>query len=213
MPLSGPLPVTNKIRRRQLFDIDGRPWPAATAPLVNTASSLRGDYGNPILKPAAAELVKKRGENEQHGIPNASARNQCWPEGLPAIFRDMTIVMLPQADQITILYDFDHEVRHVRMNQTHPAEVTPSWYGDSIGHYEGDTLVVDTVGIKLGRYSMVDWYGTPHTAALHVIERYRMLDYDDAKDGFQRDAKEHNVVPGKPVPNADGKYLQLRFTV
>jgi hypothetical protein len=45
-----------------------------------------------------------------------------------------------------------------------------------VGHYEGDTLVVDTVGIKIGRYAMVDWYGTPNTEALHVVERYRMLD-------------------------------------
>jgi hypothetical protein len=99
------------------------------------------------------------------------------------------------------------------MNQSHPEKVTPSWYGDSVGHYEGDTLVVDTIGIKIGRYSMVDWYGTPHSEALHVVERYRMLDYDAAKEGFERDAKEHNVPDGKPVANAQGKYLQLQFTV
>ena len=139
LPLSGPGPVTNKNRRRQMFDIDGRPWPAATAPLVNTASQLIGDDSNPILKPAAAQEVKRRGESELHGMPNASARNQCWPEGVPAIFRYMTIAMLPQPDQITILYDYDHEVRRVRMDQPHPVQVTPTWYGDSVGHYEGDT--------------------------------------------------------------------------
>ena len=62
------------------------------------------------------------------------------------------------------------------MNQPHPAHVTPSWYGDSVGHYEGDTLVIDTVGIKVGPFAMVDMYGTPHTEALHVVERYRLLD-------------------------------------
>ena len=72
--------------------------------------------------------------------------------------------MLQQPDKITILYHHDHEVRHVRMNQPHPAQVTPSWYGDSVGHYEGDTLVIDTVGIKIGPFAMVDMYGTPHTA-------------------------------------------------
>ena len=50
--------------------------------------------------------------------------------------------------------------------------VTPAWYGDSVGHYEGDTLVIDTVGIKVGPFAMVDMYGTPHSAALHVVERY-----------------------------------------
>src|SRR5689334_19564022 len=111
LPLSGPGPVTNKVRRRQPFDIDGRPWPAATAPMVNTASQLIGDDSNPILKPAAAQEVKRRGENERRGMPNASARNQCWPEGVPAVFRDTTIAVLQQRDKITILYDQDHELR------------------------------------------------------------------------------------------------------
>lgn len=219
MPLSGPLPVTNKIRRKQLFDIDGQRWPAATAPLVNTASSLMGDYANPILKPAAAELVKKRGENEQHGMPNASARNQCWPEGLPAVFRDMTLVMLPQADKITMLYDFDHEVRRVRMNQEHPAKVTPSWYGDSVGHYEGDTLVIDTVGIKVSPITMVDNLGVPQSAAMHVIERYRLIDYAAAREGQTRGLHENAFIggggdSGSPIdPTYRGKGLQLTFTI
>jgi hypothetical protein len=70
----------------------------------------------------------------------------------------------------------------------------------------------DTVGFKVGRYSMVDWYGTPHTEALHVVERYRLLDPEEAKEGFYGDAKEHNVAIGAK-PSSQGKYLQLRFTV
>jgi hypothetical protein len=81
-----------------------------------------------------------------------------------------------------------------------------------VGRYEGDTLVVDTVGVKVGPFAMVDWYGTPHTAALHVVERYRLIDYEAAKDGLERDAKENFRV--QPVPiNPNDKYLQLRFTV
>jgi hypothetical protein len=45
------------------------------------------------------------------------------------------------------------------MNQPHPAQVTPSWYGDSVGHYEGDTLVIDTIGVKTGPFAVVDWFG------------------------------------------------------
>ena len=174
---------------------------------------LAGDYTNPILKPAAEEIVKKHSELGMAGIGDPNPRNQCWPEGPPFIFTNGPTELLQQQDRVTILYVYSHQVRQVRMNQTHSAQVTPSWYGDSVGHYEGDTLVVDTVGIKVGRYSMVDWYGTPHSAALHVVERYRMLDYNGAKDGFERDAKQHNVVPGMPVPNDHGKYLQLTFTV
>jgi hypothetical protein len=107
------------------------------------------------------------------------------------------------------------EVRHVGMNAPHPAHVTPSWYGDSVGHYEGDTLVIDTMGIRADRpFAMVDMYGTPYTEALHVVERYRLLDYEAAKEGFERDAKE-NVRVGRANidPNYKGKHLQLWFTV
>jgi hypothetical protein len=219
LPLSGPGPVTNKLRRRQAFDIDGRPWPAATAPLVNTASQLVGDYGNPILKPAAAQEVKRRGENELHGMPNASARNQCWPEGVPAVFRDVTIAMLQQPDQITILYDQDHEVRRVRMNRQRPVQVTPMWYGDSVGHYEGDTLVIDTVGIKVGPFTVADNLGTPQSPAMHVIERYRLVDYEAAREGQIRGLQENFFVAGGGDagaaldPTYRGKGLQLAFTV
>jgi hypothetical protein len=94
--------------------------------------------------------------------------------------------MIQQPDKITILYLGDPQVRRVRMNEPHPAQVTPSRYGDSVGHYEGDTLVIDTVGLKTDRpFAMVDWYGTPYTQALHVVERYRLLDYEAAKEGVR----------------------------
>jgi hypothetical protein len=119
-----------------------------------------------------------------------------------------------------MIYRQGPEVRYVRMNSSHPAQVTPSWYGDSVGHYEGDTLVIDTVGIKVGPFAMVDMYGTPHSAALHVIERYRLVDYAAAKDAMERNAKENSHVPATGAtgivdfdPDYRGKVLQLRFTV
>jgi hypothetical protein len=174
---------------------------------------LNGDYINPILKPASAEVVKQHAELGLNGIGDPNPRNQCWPAGVPFVFTNGPTQLLQQPDRVTILYGYDHQVRRVRLNEPHPTQVTPSWYGDSVGHYEGDTLVIDTVGIKIGRYSMVDWYGTPHTAALHVIERYRLLDPEAAKEGFERDAKQHNVGPGMRTANSSGKFLQLKFTV
>jgi hypothetical protein len=127
--------------------------------------------------------------------------------------------MLQQRDKIIFLYPNDHQVRYVRMNQPHPAQMTPSWYGDSVGHYEGDTLVIDTVGVRIGPFAMVDFYGTPYTKTLHVVERYRLLDYETAKEGLERDAKE-NLRPAQgadagsaPDYSYRGKHLQLRFTV
>ncbi|HEX5280419.1 MAG TPA: hypothetical protein VFW28_10085 [Micropepsaceae bacterium] len=174
---------------------------------------LNGDYTNPILKPEAAAIVKKHAQLGLDGIGDPNPRNQCWPEGVPFLFTNGPTQLVQTPAEVIILYEYDHQVRRVRLNQTHPAHVTPTWYGDSVGHYEGDTLVVDTVGLKVGRYSMVDWYGTPHTPSLHVIERYRLLDPQAAKEGFDRDAKQHNVADGMRDPNSHGKYLQLRFTV
>jgi hypothetical protein len=60
------------------------------------------------------------------------------------------------------------------MNVRHSARPRPSWYGESVGHYEGDTLVVDT--IALNTKTFVDNYRTPHTDQLHVVEHFRMID-------------------------------------
>jgi hypothetical protein len=199
-PLSGPGPVKNKSR-----------LPNGRA----NFGQLVGDYANPILKPQAAEAVKKHGEISLAGGGYPTPSNQCWPGGVPYIFWDFLMQMFQQPDRITMVYRHGDEVRHVRMNAPHPAQVTPSWYGDSVGHYEGDTLVIDTVGIKIGPFAMMDMYGTPHSPALHVVERYRLVDYADAKDAMERNDKENTRAGGGAEfdPNYRGKVLQLHFTV
>jgi hypothetical protein len=177
-------------------------------------NELVGDYTNPILKPEAAQIVKKHGELSKSGIVYPNPANQCWPEPLPFIFKNFAVQLFQRTDHITMIYDQDHEVRHVRMNQAHPAKVTPSWYGDSIGHYEGDTLVIDTVGQKSGPFAMIDLYGTPYTDKLHVVERYRLIDYQEAKEGLDRDAKENfRAGVGTIDRSYRGKHLQVRYTV
>ena len=137
--------------------------------------------------------------------------------GVPFVLFNIGMQMLQEPDKITILYFNDHEVRHVRMNEPHPAQVTPSWYGDSVGHYEGDTLVIDTVGVKIGPFAMMDMYGTPYSPALHVVERYRLLDYEAAKEAEERGQKglsRYGRDPGLTRnPDYKGKGLQLEFTV
>src|SRR5215831_3298519 len=179
-PASGPGPVTNRLRLR------GGPQRGVSDP-----RQLVGDYTNPILKPQAAEFVKKHGETELSGAGSPTPTNQCWPEPLPYIFWNVAMLMLQQPDKITIRYG-GQQFRQVRMNEPHPARVTASLYGDSVGRYEGDTLVIDTVGIRTDRpFAMVDMFGTPYTQALHVVERYRLLDYEAAKEGLERNAKEN----------------------
>jgi hypothetical protein len=216
-PISGPGPVLNKSRQRQLFGIDGPLPPGTDAPLVSNLNLFVGDYANPILKPWAAEVVKKNGEHELSGASTPIPSYQCWPEPLPFIFFNFGIQIIQELGRITIIYRDDNQVRRVRMNEPHPAQVTPSWYGDSVGYYEGDTLVIDTIGIKADRpFAVVDWFGTPYTKALHVVERYRLLDYEDAKEAQERGAKENVRLPGTgfaPNPSYKGKGLQLHFTI
>jgi hypothetical protein len=133
---------------------------------------------------------------------------------VPFLFKHMAMQMMQLPDKVVMLFNEDHETRYVRLNQPHPAKVKPSWHGDAVGHYEGDTLVIDTVGIKTDRpYPMVDLFGTPYTEKLHVVERYQLLDYNAVKDGLARAAKE-NWRPAGPVnPNYDDKYLQIHFTI
>jgi hypothetical protein len=215
---SGPTSVVNTSRRPQM-NFDGRVLPAVNDILVSNSAQLVGDYTNPILKPRAAEAVKRKGEMELAGIVGPTPTIQCWPEPVPYIFNGVAMQMLQQPDKIIFLYPNDHQVRYVHMNQAHPAQVTPSWYGDSVGHYEGDTLVIDTVGVKIGPFAMVDFYGTPYTAALHVVERYRLLDYEAAKEGLDRDGRENLRPPrgadagSAPDYSYRGKHLQPRFTV
>ena len=199
-PSSGPVPVANIMR------------------LPNGASNpsvLVGDFKNPILKPAAADIVKRYGEMSLSGKAFSDPSSDCWPYQPPYDHTyQFHLQILQQKDEVIIIYDRDSQVRRVRMNQPHPANVTPSWMGDSVGHYEGDTLVVDTVGIKVGRHSMVDRYGTPFSPALHVIERFRLIDGQAAKAAVEQSEKKNfrfRWVDLDPGPQDKG--LQIQFTV
>jgi hypothetical protein len=176
------------------------------------------------LKPQAAEIVKKHGQIELGGTHALNPRTECWPTGVPLILENTSMQIIQQPDKITFLYSETYEVRRVRMNQPHPAQVTPSWYGDSIGYYEGDSLVIDTVGVKVGQfptpglYAMVDLFGTRHTTALHVVERYRLLDHEAAKAIEEHNEKDNFAPPMVDNgiardPNYQGKGLELELTV
>jgi hypothetical protein len=181
---------------------------------VSNYDQLVGDYHNPILQPKTAAVVKKFGEISLAGITFPSPANQCWPEPVPYIYKNFAIQIFQRPDTTVIIYDQDHEVRHIRMNVPHPAKVVPSWYGDSVGHYEGDTLVVDTIGTRTDRpFAMIDLYGTPYSDKLHVVERYRLVSYEEAKEGIERDAKENRRPPIGIDRRYRGKHLQLVYTV
>ena len=76
--------------------------------------------------------------------------------------------------EVWMIWTEDNQIRRVYMNVPHSKNPKPSWYGESVGHYEGDTLVIDTIGMNAK--TVVDIYRTPHTEKLHVVERWRTID-------------------------------------
>jgi hypothetical protein len=170
-----------------------------------------GDYTNPTLAPRSAEIVKERGDAQLAGINFPDPRNQCRPEPPPFLLAlEFEVQIIQQKDQVLILYIYGHQVRRIRLNGSHPARLTPSVYGDSIGYYEGDTLVVDTVGVKVGPLSMVDIFGTPHSEALHLIERYRLISGEAAS----KTVPNARTPWGNQIdPDTTKSGLQVEFTV
>ncbi|HMA71033.1 MAG TPA: hypothetical protein VKP67_06030 [Xanthobacteraceae bacterium] len=215
-PASGPGPITNLSRwpEQRPAGLAGSAALPASKVGISNYDQLVGDYKNPILKPWAAAVVKKFGEISLAGITYPNASNQCWPRPGPFVLKNSQMQMIQQPDKITMIYNENHEVRRVRLNEPHRAPVTPSWYGDSVGHYEGDTLVIDTVGVKTDRkYAMIDLFGTPYTDKLHVVERYRLRDYDDVKDAVDRNVKENWLMQGDIFSQHRGRFLQLHLTI
>jgi hypothetical protein len=106
-----------------------------------------------------------------------TARSSCMPAGVPGFssFIVEPVYFIQSPKEILMVYVGNQEARHVYMNVPHSKNPKPSWYGESIGHYEGgDTLVVDTIGTNAKTF--VDNYRTPHTEKLHVVERYRLAE-------------------------------------
>ena len=104
------------------------------------------------------------------------AWNGCMPEGpiSPMQGRFARIELRQFPDAVLLFYSTDHGVRRVYMDgRGHPPNLRPTWMGHSIGRYEGDTLVIDTVGIK--DQIWLDTEGHPHTDALRLTERIRRM--------------------------------------
>ena len=212
---------------RQTFGLEPPPsGRGPVGPMPGTSAGNGGGGGNyldPILKPEAAEVVKKRGDVLRSGLVYPNVSNQCYPYPPPFILATNQAVEFAQLEQeVVILAMFDNQVRRVRLNAQHPKKVTPSWYGDSIGHYEGETLVVDTVGIRVTPIAAIDGRaGAPYSAALHVVERYRLIDSEAAKRAAERAEKENGLIPGNSAIgdgvgvdlNYKGKGLQVEITV
>src|SRR5262249_49777873 len=135
------------------------------------------DLSNPILQPWARDVVRKRNELVLAGKPVYTPHASCWPVGVPGFdLRPMTQPMyfIQGPKEVVMILASKQEVRHVFLTDRHSDNVKTSWFGESIGRYEGDSLVVDTIG--LDDRTWVDGFATPHTKQLHVIERFHLIE-------------------------------------
>jgi len=134
------------------------------------------DLTNPNLTDFAKESLKKDNDLVLSGYAMYARESRCWMTGTPVYLLNpaQPTFILQRPDKITMLWQMDQQVRHIYMNVPHSANPKPSWYGESVGHYEGDTLIVDTIGQN--DKSFIDNYRTPHSDKLHVIERFRLTD-------------------------------------
>jgi hypothetical protein len=135
------------------------------------------DLNSPILLPWTREELRKVNARVLAGEPVYTPKERCWPIGVPGwlLYPVTPVYFLQTPKMVTMIWQEDHMVRHIYLTGKHPANVKPSWFGDSIGHYEnGDTLVIDTIGLNTKTF--VDQFRTPHTDKLHVVERYRLVD-------------------------------------
>ena len=134
-----------------------------------------GDLTNPNLKPSIKETMKKDIDEVLAGKIAFTPSTSCVPSGVPwFLLQPTNLYFVQTAKEVVIIENYDAQSRHVFLNIPHSANVKPSWYGESVGHYEGETLVVDTIGLSTRTF--VDAYRTPHSDKLHVIERWRLID-------------------------------------
>lgn len=138
-------------------------------------SSFRvADANNPNLTDFAKQSLQKTNEDVFRGKAVFSREARCWPTGVPTydLNQAQPVYFVQTPKEVVMIWQMDHQVRHIYLDVPHTQNPKPSWYGESVGHYEGDTLVVDTIGQNTNTY--VDNYRTPHRERLHVTERFHL---------------------------------------
>jgi hypothetical protein len=133
-----------------------------------------------------------------HGVKLSETNDRvykCAPPGMPYIYIQLFPVQIVQTPaEVIELFEYDHIVRHIYIDgRKHPADLTPSYNGHSIGHWEGDTLVVDTVGLN-GK-NWLDRVGHPESDQMHIVERIHRADEKTMQVDFTFDDPKSYVKP------------------
>jgi hypothetical protein len=164
----------------RLITVMGRYWAykfTMEEPPMTAWAQAKFNAAKPSFGPHAYPLVET----------NDPLYHTCAPIGFPIVFLyplPMQIVHAP--GEVIMLFEFD-SLRHQIFTdgRTHDTTLGPLWMGDSIGHWEGDTLVTDTVNFN--DKTWLDRIGHPHSEALHVVERIRRIDHDHLMDDITID--------------------------
>jgi len=171
-----------------LLPVPGSPKPIGQDPahryISNDESGVTGqqptqrisDIGNPNLKRWAKDVMKKDNDEVLAGKFAFTARSSCKAAGVPGfdLLLGGALFIVQSRSEVTMIFSGNGETRHILLDVPHTAKPKSSWYGESVGRYEGDTLVVDTIGFN--DKTFLDNYRTPHTDKLHVTERWRMIE-------------------------------------
>ncbi|HXD73893.1 MAG TPA: hypothetical protein VN628_09160 [Vicinamibacterales bacterium] len=125
------------------------------------------------LQPKTREYMQRAGER-----PAGNPSGGCLPHGLPQAdlmsYAPFKVIQTPSV--IAFLYELDNNYRQIYTDgRTLPKDLNPTWYGYSVGRWEGDTLVVDAAGFN--ERTRLDVAGHPHSEALHITERFRRRDF------------------------------------
>ena len=169
-PASGPGPVRDDPAHPHhghregvpgLPDQEATPWVA--------------DLTNPIFQPWVKAALQKNAQRGLSGDTVNAPFVSCRPMGVPgSLVLLENMQLLRTSTEVTLMYQRDQQLRHIHLNVPHSKNPAPSYYGESVGHWEGDTLVVDTIG--LNDKTVIDLYSTPHSDAIHVVERYHVVE-------------------------------------
>ena len=169
-------------------------------------NAMRGNYdtasfskGDPPMTPwGQAQFDAAKPSQGPRGVKLPETTDmvyKCFPPGMPYIYLQlfpMQIVQTPK--EVIELFEYDHTVRHIFIDgRNHPAHVTSSYNGHSIGHWEGDTLVVDTIGLNGKMW--LDRLGHPDSDQMHIIERIHRLDDKTLQVDFTFDDPKSYVKP------------------
>ena len=149
-------------------DLSGVWWKGFTPVLM----PLEG--GPRPFQPKAKAVQEAYDEADIAGRPMPDAATQCLPQGVPrSMLAPYPIQIIQTPGQMTILHEASHNVRLIYLDQPHSNNIKPSFMGESVAHWEGDTLVVSTIG--LNEQTMMDRGGSTHSDNLRVIERMRKI--------------------------------------